>query len=323
VAWLAAAGVAAALVAGAAMKRRQPVAGPLPPLTPAQEELRGRLRAHVEKLAADIGERNVFKPDALRRAAVYVEAQLGAQGDRVEAQPFDSQGVEVRNLAVERRGGDRAGEIVVVGAHYDSVIGSPGANDNGSGVAALLEIGRLLRGRPLPRTLRLVAFVNEEPPFFQTGEMGSLQYARRCKERGEEVTAMLSLETIGYYTDAHHSQTYPAGLGLIYPRTGNFIGVVGDIGSRALVHRVEASLKRHSGVPCVAAALPAFLPGVGWSDQWAFWQQGYRAVMLTDTAPFRYPDYHTEGDSPDKLDYARMARVVEGLALAIAELAGG
>ncbi|HEU5320401.1 MAG TPA: M28 family peptidase, partial [Methylomirabilota bacterium] len=260
---------------------------------------------------------------ALGRAAAYVEEQLGARGERVGAQAFTSQGQEVRNLEVERRGAERPREIVIVGAHYDSVLGSPGAHDNGSGVAALLEVARLLHGRALPRTLRLVAFVNEEPPFFQTGEMGSVQYARRAKERGDGLVAMLSLETIGYYSDAPRSQTYPAGLGLVYPHTGNFIGVVGDLHSRALVHGVEGSLRRHSPVPCVAAALPGFLPGVGWSDQWAFWQQGYRALMITDTAPFRYPAYHTADDTPDKLDYDRMTRVVWGLAEAIVELAGG
>jgi Zn-dependent M28 family amino/carboxypeptidase len=250
-----------------------------------------------------------------------VEEQLGAPGERVGSQEFTSQGHKVRNLELERRGGERAAEIVVVGAHYDSVLGSPGANDNGSGVAALLEVARLLHGRPLPRTLRLVAFVNEEPPFFQGEEMGSVQYSRRCKESGDDVVAMLSLETIGYYSDAPHSQAYPAGLGLVYPGTGNFIGVVGDVGSRALVHAVEKPLRRHSPVPVVAAALPGFLPGVGWSDQWAFWQQGYRAVMLTDTAPFRYPQYHTEADTADRLDYDRLARVVWGVAETIAELA--
>jgi len=304
------------------MMRRQPVAGAMPALTPAQEELRGRLRAHVEKLASGIGERNVFQPRGLEAAAAYVEERLGALGDTVEAQPFVSHGETVRNLEAERRGGARAREILVVGAHYDSVIGSPGANDNGSGVAALLEIARLLRGRAPQRTLRLVAFVNEEPPPFQTDDMGSLRYARRCRERGENVVAMLSLETIGCYSDAPHSQSYPAGLGLLYPSTGNFIGVVGDLGSRGLVHDVERSLKRHTPVPVVAAALPGFLPGVGWSDHWAFWQHGYRAVMVTDTAPFRYAAYHTAQDTPEKLDYDRLTRVVWGLAETVAELAG-
>jgi hypothetical protein len=318
---LAAAAVVAAVLAGAFMMRRKPVARPLPPLTPEQQELRGRLRAHVEALASGIGERNVFRAGTLPRAAAYVERQLGARGERVERQAFTSREQEVLNLEVERGGTDKPREIVVAGAHYDTVIGSPGANDNGSGVAALLEVARMLHGRPLRRTLRLVAFVNEEPPAFQGDEMGSLRYARRCRDRGENVVAMLSLETIGYYSDAPHSQSYPAGLGLLYPSTGHFIGVVGDVGSRALVRGVEASLKRHSPVPVVAAALPGFLPGVGWSDHWAFWQHGYRAVMITDTAPFRYPHYHTVADTPDQLDYDRMTGVVWGLAQTIAELA--
>ena len=304
------------------MMRRRPITGSPPPLTAEQQELRGRLRAHVEALATGIGERNVFSEGTLERAAAYVERHLGARGEGVSAQAFTSRRQPVRNLEVERRGTADPQEIVVLGAHYDSVLGAPGANDNGSGVAALLEIARLLHGRPPRRTLRMVAFVNEEPPAFQTHEMGSLQYARRCRERGEDVVAMLSLETIGYYSDAPHSQHYPAGLGLIYPRTGNFIGVVGDVASRGLVHRVEASLQRHSAVPVVAAALPGFLAGVGWSDHWAFWQHGYRAVMVTDTAPFRYPHYHTEADTPDKLDYDRLTLVVAGLAEVVADLAG-
>jgi hypothetical protein len=304
------------------MFRRKPAAPPVPPLTPEQQELRGRLRAHVEALAEGIGERNVFRAGTLPRAADHVARHLGAHGERVDAQEFTSGRQSVRNLEVERRGAERPQEIVVAGAHYDTVPGSPGANDNASGVAALLEIARLLHGRPLRRTLRLVAFVNEEPPAFQGGDMGSVHYARRCRERGEDVVAMLSLETIGYYSDAPHSQSYPAGLGLLYPSTGNFIGVVGDVRSRALVHAVEGSLQRHSPVPVVAAALPGFLPGVGWSDHWAFWQHGYHAVMVTDTAPFRYPHYHTESDTPDKLEYDRMTHVVSGLVETVAELAG-
>jgi Zn-dependent M28 family amino/carboxypeptidase len=281
-----------------------------------------RLRAHVQRLAGDIGERNVWHPDALAAAAAYIETALRAHGDPVAAQEFTAEGVTVRNVEAERRGELRATEIVVVGAHYDSVLGSPGANDNGSGVAALLEVAAGLRGRVHRRTLRLVAFVNEEPPFFQGEQMGSLRYARRCRERGEDVVAMLSLETIGYYSDAPGSQSYPAGLGLMYPHTGSFIAVVGDLHSHALVRTVAAALGRHSSVPCESATLPAFVPGIGWSDQWAFWQQGYRAVMLTDTAPFRYPAYHTAQDLPDQLDYARLADVVAALAEAVSELLG-
>jgi Peptidase family M28 len=292
----------------------------LPPLTAPERDLRGRLHAHVERLAAGGASRCLAEPAALERAALYVEEQLGAAGDAVARQPFTVHGREVRNLEVERRGAGRPQEIVVLGAHYDAVAGAPGADDNASGVAALLEIARLLAGRTHPRTLRLVAFVNEEPPFFQTGDMGSLRYARRCRERGENVVAMLALESIGFYSDRPGSQDYPAGLGLLYPSTGNFLGVVGDLGARGLVDTVSAALRRHAAVPTVAAALPGLLPGVGWSDHWSFGQAGYRAVMLTDTAPFRNPHYHQPTDTPDTLDYDRTARVTAAVAEVVAEL---
>lgn len=282
-----------------------------------------RLREHVTRLAGDIGERNVWRPEALERSAAYIQSALEGHGPRIALQPYAAEGVEVRNIEAEFPGGGRAGEIVVVGAHYDTVMGSPGADDNGSGVAALLEMARLLGGRAHDRTLRLVAFVNEEPPFFRTDQMGSLQYARRCRERRENVVAMLSLETIGYYSDAPHSQSYPPPLGLMHPRTGNFIALVGDLHSRALVNALGESFRRHADMPVEASAYPGFLPGVGWSDQWSFWENGYRAVMATDTAHLRNPNYHTGQDTPETLDYQRMARVVAGIAGAVGEQAAG
>lgn len=282
-----------------------------------------RLRAHVTRLAAGIGERNVWRPAALEEAARYVESALGDQGLTVSAQEFTADGVAVRNLEAERPGASAPGEIVVVGAHYDTVMGCPGADDNATGVAGLLEMARLLNGRAHERTVRLVAFVNEEPPFFQTGEMGSLVYAKRCRERDENVVAMLSLETIGYYTDAPHSQAYPPPLGLVHPHTGNFIAFVADLHSRGLVTALEEAFRRHADMPVEASSYPGWLPGVGWSDHWSFWEAGYRAVMATDTAHLRNPAYHTAEDTPETLDYARTARVVAGLAGAVLELAGG
>jgi hypothetical protein len=300
--------------------RRSPPGPPLPPLTAEERMVRDQLRAHVEHLADAIGERSVFQTGSLARAAEYVEGELRGQGDGVVAQEYEWQGTALRNLEARRAGGERQEEIVVVGAHYDSVIGSPGADDNASGVAALLEIGRLLRGRPHRRTLRLVAFVNEEPPFFQREDMGSLRYARLCRARGDQVVAMLSLETIGYYSDAPGSQTYPSPLELVYPDRGNFIAIVGDLHSRALVRATGDSFRRHSSVPLQAAAVPGWMPGVSWSDHWSFRQAGYPAVMVTDTAPYRHPGYHTREDTPEKLDYDRTARVVAGLARVVSDL---
>jgi Zn-dependent M28 family amino/carboxypeptidase len=236
------------------------------------------------------------------------------------------------NIEAEVRGARP--EILLIGAHYDSVFGSPGANDNGSGVAALLALSRRFAARAssakaIPaavsrsQTLRFVAFVNEEPPYFQTPEMGSFVYAGRCKARGDQIKAMISLETIGYFSDAPNSQTYPSvGLGVFYPKVADFIGFVGNVGSRELLRRAVAIFRQQKKLPSQGAALPSFVPGVAWSDQWSFWQHGYPGIMITDTAPFRYPHYHAATDTPDKLDYDRFALVVSGVEKMIEEFAG-
>jgi Zn-dependent M28 family amino/carboxypeptidase len=212
--------------------------------------------------------------------------------------------------------------IVVVGAHYDSVFGAPGANDNGSGVAALLALARRFAARSTSCTLRFVAFVNEEPPYFQTPRVGSLVYASRCKARGDQISAMLSLETIGCFSDKPRSQLYPVpGIRAFYPNTGNFIGFISNVRSRALLRRAISRFRQQEKLPSEGAALPSFVPGVGWSDQWSFWRQGYPAVMITDTALFRYPYYHTPADTPDKIDYERFALVVSGVEAVVADLA--
>lgn len=297
-------------------------AGPLPPLEPEAVVLRDRLRAHVETLAGRIGERNLWRHEALTAAGQYVEASLRTLGLTVDSQSFTVDGRTVRNLEVERPGSSRAGEIVIVGAHYDSVLGSPGADDNVTGVAAVLEIARACASQRLPRTLRLVAFVNEEPPFYLGDDMGSLRYARRLREEGRDVVAMLSLETIGCYFDRPGSQEYPFPFRFLYPDRGDFVAFVGNTASRALVRRTVASFRRHAAFPSEGLAAPGWITGVGWSDHWSFWQQGYEAVMVTDTALFRYPHYHADTDRPDEVDYDRLARVVAGLAKVVGELAG-
>jgi len=230
------------------------------------------------------------------------------------------QGKSWCNLEAELRGA--SSEIVVIGAHYDSVVGSPGANDNGSGVAALLTLARRLARSHNTRTLRFVAFVNEEPYYFQSSQMGSYVYAGRCHERGENVQAMISLETIGYYSNESGSQSYPVpGLGSLYPRTGNFIAFVGNVASRSLLRDALGEFRRGAQIPSEGVAMPSSLPGVGWSDQWSFWQHGYPGIMVTDTAPFRYPHYHAASDTPDKLDYDSMTRVVSGMERVIRHLA--
>jgi len=294
--------------------------GVLPPLSAAQRALGAALRQDVETLAVEIGARNVWRPAGYRAAADFIENALRQAGLNVTRQTFAANGEPCVNLAAEVPGRTRADELVVVGAHYDAVLGSPAANDNASGVAALLALARTFAGRPAARTLRLVAFANEEPPFFQTEQMGSLVYARQCRQRGEDIVAMLSLETIGAYSAEAGSQKYPFPVGLFYPSRGDFIGFVGKTSQAGLVRRCVAAFRRQAAFPSEGGALPAWMPGIGWSDHWAFWQAGYPALMVTDTAPFRYRHYHTDQDTPDKLDYDRMARVVTGLEAVIAEL---
>jgi len=285
--------------------------------------LEAALRAHVAKLAGEIGERNLMRnPQGLAAAARYIEESFEALGLSVSSQRFLQDGHEVRNLVAEIPGhGSEA--ILLLGAHYDSVPGSPGANDNASGVAALLELARLLKDRPHERSLRFVAFVNEEPPFFKTEQMGSRVYARQAAERGDAIAGMFSLETLGYYSDERNSQFYPLPLmGLFYPDAGNFAAFVSNLGSGALLRRSLAAFRRHSDFPVQGLAAPGWVVGVDFSDQWSFWQEDYPAMMITDTAFYRYPYYHSPRDTPDRLSYPELARLVEGLARALSELAG-
>jgi hypothetical protein len=281
--------------------------------------LRAELKANVEKLAGEIGERNMNRYPRLLAAGEFIEASLTDAGLTPRRDSYELRGRACHNIEVEIRGA--APEIFVIGAHYDSVLGCPGANDNGSGVAALLSLARRFAGKPAGQTLRFVAFVNEEPPYFQTQEMGSFVYAKRCQERGDRIAGMISLETIGYFSDAPGSQRYPSpGLGFFYPNKGNFIGFASDTRSRSLLRAAISAFRKTGKLPCEGAALPAIIPGIGWSDQWSFWQCGYPAIIVTDTAPFRYPHYHEPTDTPDKLDYDRFALVVSGMESVLAEL---
>lgn len=315
----------AALLGGSLMMRMpgRSHSGPLPPLRPDEIELARRLERHVVTLAVEIGERNLRLPGRLDAAARYLGLALQGCGYAAQTQEFEAQGETVRNVEAELRGESPQAEIVLVGAHYDSVFGSPGANDNATGAAAVLEIARLVAGRRLPRSLRFVLFANEEPPYYLSDAMGSRVYARRARERGEKIVAMLFLETIGYYSDAEESQLYPFPFGLFYPATGNFIGFVGNLPSKDLVRRSIASFRAHTAFPSEGLAAPGWITGIGWSDHSSFWEHGYPAIMVTDTALFRYPAYHSAQDTPDKVRFDRLARVVAGLGKVVAELAGG
>jgi len=297
-----------------------------PPLEPSPEEkrLEGNLLAHVVTFSEVIGERHVGRGDSLGRAREYALSVIrqipGLRSDQVRLEDVGAEGRHAQNVVVDVAG--ETPELVVVGAHYDSAQGAPGADDNATGVAAALELLRELSKTRMHKTLRIVLFANEEPPYFQSEGMGSLVHAKAARSRGDQIDAMLSLESVGYFSDAAGSQQYPWPIGLLYPDRGDFVAFVGNVGSRALVRRAIGTFRSAAAFPSEGAALPESIPGVGWSDQWAFWQLGYRAIMVTDTAPFRNPQYHMGRDSAATIDYQRLARVTRGLARVVEELAG-
>jgi hypothetical protein len=277
------------------------------------------LQRHVHALAVSIGERHVGKLQQLNQTADYIIKQFEYTGLAVSNQAYTAYGTQFRNVVAEL--GGETDDIIVVGAHYDSVPGSPAANDNASGVATLLKLAALNADQRFHRTIHFVAFANEELPHGGTDAMGSLAYAGRAKQNGEKIIAMISLETIGYYTDEPNSQKYPAPLSWLYPDTGNFVAFVGNLRSRQLVRTVIASFRRHATIGSEGIAAPNILRDIRRSDHASFWRHGYPAIMVTDTAPFRYPYYHTPLDTPDKIDFTRLAQVTAGLNHVIRDLA--
>jgi hypothetical protein len=295
--------------------------GPLPALTAQQQAMRAGLERHVRSLAHDIGERSDDRYENVQRAATYIERELTALGYRVVSQEFSARDRGYRNLEATLAGAGLVQEVIVLGAHYDTAEEAPGADDNASGVAGVLELARVFAKTPQTRTIRFAFFANEEPPFFATGNMGSRHYASAARARSDQIVAMLSIESIGYYDVAKGSQRYPFPLNLAYPDVGDFIGFVSNLKSRGLLHRAIAAFRSHATIPTQGAAAPSWVPGVWWSDHWAFWLENYPAIMISDTAPYRNPFYHTAMDTWDKLDYDRTARVVDGLAHVVRALA--
>ncbi len=263
--------------------------------------------------------RDETHPENLDRAAAWIRRELEEAGGRVEDQPFKARGAIYRNAIAHF--GSETHDRIVVGAHYDAAGPYPGADDNASGVAGLLELARLLGETPPPLHVELVAFTLEEPPSFTSPAMGSAFHVASLKERGVPLRAMIALEMLGYFTDVPGSQQYPLPiLKLFYPSRGNFIGVVGKLGQGALVRRIRNAMRRATPLPVRSISAPVSLPGVDFSDHRSYWDAGYEAVMITDTAFYRNPNYHTEHDTPETLDYGRMAMVVHGVYGAVLSL---
>lgn len=274
-----------------------------------------RLRRHVEVLATEVGPRDADHPESLALAADYLERELLAAGVQPERQEFEVYGEPYRNVIA--RLGPKDGPLLVVGAHYDAMgdLGpNPGADDNASGTAGLLEVARILAVGELPYQVELVAYANEEPPNFGSRNMGSAVHAELLLASGRLPEAMICLEMIGYYSE---KQKWPARfLTWLYPDRGDFILLVGRFSDRHLTAKLKAGFRARGEMPALSWSGP-FVPGMDASDHRNYWREGIPAVLVTDTAFVRNPHYHRETDLPETLDYSRMALVVEGLASAI------
>ena len=285
-------------------------------------DIASHARRIIETLAREHPSRSGLFPERLNAAAEFIEGEMRTLGFVVESQTYLSEGSTVRNLIAEQRGSNPAKPCIVLGAHYDTVPGTPGADDNASGVAGLLELARLLKSFANNRTIKFVAFTHEEPPFFYTSQMGSRQYARTLKRQKEKLLLMFSLEMIGYA-----GENYPQGYPFFflrqimgYPRYGNFIGLVGNLRSMRLLKFVRAAMRRGCTIGIASLSAPGFLPPLFLSDHSSFWRHGYPALMVTDTAFLRNPHYHLPSDMEATINYTFLAEVVAGVYSAVLAL---
>ena len=278
------------------------------------------MRSDVEALAGGIGPRTVsISVERIRRAEIWIIDRLRDAGVESSRDEVDINGPKLANIVVVLPGRDHPDEIVIIGAHYDTVVESPGANDNASGVALLLAAVRQLRLHPLSRTVRVVFFVNEESPFSGGIQMGSRVYADRCAERGDNIVAMIAIDSIGYYTDEPDSQTSPRLIKRVLPTTGNFVAFFTNDDNETFLDRVVAIFQEHAHFPTVGLASGSKQLNV--SDHAPFLWRGYPALLMTDTSSGRDPNYHRPTDTPDKLDYDAMARVADGFIETVRKLA--
>lgn len=277
------------------------------------DKLEDNLKIHVKRIVQDIGERNFIKYENLEKTANYIVTEFNKYSYTSKLQEYQIRKKTYKNIIATLKGTKEPDKIIIIGAHYDSVIGSPGADDNASGIAALLELARLMAKERPAKTIKFIAFTNEEPPFFQTPLMGSMVYAKEAKRKNENIEAMICLEMIGYFRHEKKSQSYPPLLNFFYPDTGNFIAVVGNIASKRLMETIVTAFRKNSDFPIESLAAPRIVCGIDFSDHSSFWRYGYKAVMITDTAFYRNPNYHRATDLPYTLNYQDLTKVVKGL----------
>ena len=282
------------------------------------------LRQVVTKLAGEIGVRSFQDLERLEETATYISDQFASFGYQVARQPFVFNGNTYHNIIAELRGVASPETLLIVGAHYDTVRTTPGADDNASGVAGLLGLARELANARMERTIRFVAFALEEWPVYRSSNMASYHYAKSLTEKNERVEGMICLEMIGFFCDREGCQHYPFPfMGLKFPKTGNYIAMVGNMRSKAFTGRIARSFKKATDLSLFALNAPAIMIGIDFSDHWSFGKFGYQALMVTDTAFYRNPHYHAPTDLPETLDFERMAKVVGGLIAALREWGGG
>ncbi|MDF1810527.1 MAG: M20/M25/M40 family metallo-hydrolase [Phycisphaerales bacterium] len=287
-----------------------------------------RLESDVRTLSVDFADRNANNRGMLNDSGVWIGKRLSSMGYAVDLEPVQTAvGPSGFNVVAELTGTTLPEEIIVVGAHYDTELNTPGADDNASGVAGMLEIAQRLARNPLDRTVRFVAFTNEENSNSAGGLMGSFVHAREAKKRNDNIVAMMSLEMLGFYSDEPNSQQYPfdpkmaANLGMELPTVGNYIGIVGRMTDRELVDQLGASMRSAGTIDVTPAALPAVISAIWRSDHGSFWLVGYNAVMVTDTSEYRNPHYHKRGDTIETLDFDRMGATVDALVVGVRDLA--
>ena len=290
-------------------------------------EIESNLRLHVDRLAGLIGPRTLVKPKTIAATIGYLRNEWNDMGFDIELERYDALGDEATNLVVHRQGRRKADEIVVLGAHYDTVPSTPGADDNASAIAVLLEVSRLLREHSAERTARYVAFACEEPPYFNLDSMGSQYHARESRRRNDKIVGMLCLEMVGYYRTEENSQSVPPGIPRwmhgFFPNRGDFLAAVGNLASWQLCWSFRRGFKRGARkMPLFSICLPEKIHEIRLSDNSSFWDQGYPALMLTDTSFLRNPNYHQATDTPDTLNYPMMAQVTLGVASAMRRLLG-
>jgi len=282
------------------------------------ENLEASLQEKVIKISQVIGERNLYWYQNLMAAADYIASEFKDYGYNPSFQTYLLEGKVVRNIIAEKRGKRYPNQIFVVGAHYDTALGTPGADDNGSGVSVLLALANLFSGLETDKSIRFVAFASEEPPYFGTELMGSRVYAKECKRKGESIFGMVSLECIGFYTRELKKRSLPSRImGLFYPAAGYYLAIVGAPRYRGLTERITREFRNHSQVKVWGISIPRIIPGIDFSDHASFWKEGYPAVMVTDTAFYRNPHYHQPTDTYEKLNYPILAEVTKGLYYAI------